>query len=468
MRWVVFGIMVTLSWPYAAHPHNHYYDQAHLWDRGLLFLFMLLSLRSPLWIPFFALQVVTSRVQTYHPVSSIIRILDELPFRTLGAVAGFGLWNLLVAELSAWRAGRRPAWLRLPAASIESRVLVFSILCLLGSYYAYAAIGKFELGAKPSDWALRSHLENLVVAAYLNGWHASWPEARVLALADHMRSLSLPIGLATLGLELGMALVLVHRWLTVPLLASAIVMHLSIVVLTGVFFWTWVLVDACLAVWLLWHWRSAELARIYSPTNAVLSLALIFALVVLAGQNRFAWWNTKWTTALELDALGRDGKLYRVDYADFSPYLLVTYWKARGASVPGLYGATPQQDTMQRIESADPRTLKSLCESRWARGGGLVPRNQPVDEFLQRFFRNRNRNLERGIPALPPPPTLRMRQPRGENPYRGQTPIVEVRVRAVETYYTGFVAGSAVLGGRADDRHPSARVAMAHGRPPSG
>jgi hypothetical protein len=56
---------------------------------------------------------------------------------------------------------------------------------------------------------------------------------------------------------------------------------------------------------------------------------------------------------------------------------------------------------------------------------------------MQRFFRNRNQNLERSIPSLPPPPTLRMRNPRGGIPYRGQAPIVKVRVRLVEKYYTG-------------------------------
>lgn len=437
MRWVVLGTMVALAWPYAAYPYNHYYDQAHLWDRGLVLLFMLLTLRSPAWIFFFALQVVISRVQTHHPVSSIHRIPDELPFRVLGAVAGFALWNLLAAWLRSRRDGGRPAWLRPLSAPIGTHTLVFAVLCLLGSYYVYAAVGKLELGAQPLDWVRHNHLENLFVAAHLNGWNGSLSEARVLELAHLIRPLSVPISAATLALELGMGLLLARRWLTVLLLVAAIGMHLSIVAMTGVFFWTWALVDGCVAAWLIRHRRAAELDRIYTPARALLSVLVIAALVIVAGQNRFAWWNTKWTTFLELQAVDREGEVRVIDYSDFSPYVLVTFWKPYGPSTPGLYGATMRQDVALQLESAEPEALEAQADARWIARRGPQTRGGALDEFVQRYFRNRNRNLGRNILALPPPPTLRMRSPREGIPYRGEAPVERVRVRFVEVFYTG-------------------------------
>ena len=438
LRWVVFAIMITLGWPYGAHPYNHYYDQAHLLDRALVFAFMLLSLRSPVWIPFFGLQVAISRAQTFLSVHMVTPIVDEVPFRILCAVAGFGLWNLASAELRSLREGVRLGGLRLRAAPIETHVLVFSVLCLFGSYYVYAGVGKVGVGIEPLDWVRYSHMDNLFIGAWLNGWNAGLPEAKALEIAGWLRRLSIPIAAATLAVEVGMLFVLAQWWVTVLLLASVVAMHLAIMSLTGVFFWTWTLIAGGWLVWLLWQRGSEGLKRLHSPVNAVLSFALTGALAAVFGWDPFAWWNSKWNTMLELDAVDRAGNVYRVDYSDFSPYLLVSFWEPYGPSYPGWYGGTPLQTVMQRLETVEPEKLKSGNDARWAAGQGPVERDPALDEFIQRFFRNRNRNLDRNILALPPPPTIRMRDPRGGGaPYRGQAPVVEVRVRYVEKYYTG-------------------------------
>jgi hypothetical protein len=300
-----------------------------------------------------------------------------------------------------------------------------------------AGIGKLELGAKPLDWVTQSHMDNLFIGAYLNGWHASLSEARALELAHWIRPLSIPIAAASLALEVGMLFVLTNRWATVALLGGVIAMHLSIAALIGVFFWTWALAAASLLAWLIWSWKSEGVKRIYSPANAAVSVGLTASLVLVFPGEPFAWWNSKWSTFLELEAVDRDGNVYRVDYTDFSPYLLVSFWKPYGPSIPGWYGGTPIQNVMQKLESVEPETLKKSNDSLWAAGRGPVQRDPALDEFIGRFFRNRNRNLERRIPPLPPPPTIRMRDPRGGTPYRDQAPVVEVRVRYVEKYYTG-------------------------------
>jgi hypothetical protein len=434
IRWVALGIMLTLAWPYGAYPYNHYWDQAHLLDRGLVFLFLLLTLRSPVWLPFFLLQIVISRVQTFHPVSMRTPILDEVPFRILGIIAGFGLWNLIAAPLGSLR--ERAGWLRF-ARPLEVRALVLATLCLFGAYYLYAGVGKVMLGERPLDWVIESHMDNLFIGAFLNGWNASLSEATALELARWVRAFSIPIAATSLALELGMLFVLASRRLTLGILAGIIAMHLGIVAVTGVFFWTWALVAACMLAWLLRWWRSEELLRLYTPANAVLSVVLTASFALAFGWDPFSWWNSKWTTHLELDAVDAEGHVYRLDYADFSPYLLISFWKPYESSIPGWYGGTPFQAVLRQLEAIDPAALKARNDARWAAGRGPTQRDPALDEFIQRFFTNRNRNLGRKLLWLPPPPTLRMRSPRDGTQYRDQAPVAEVRVRYVEAFYTG-------------------------------
>ena len=438
VRWVVFGPTLALTWAYAGYPHNFYFDQPHLFDRAWLIVIAALVFRSPIFALGFAVQVLISRAQTYHVINAITPIVDELPLRVLGIAFGFGVWNLLL------RTVRR----RFPGIAervrIEPSLLVYSVLLLLGSYYFYGGLAKLEIGENPLDWMMESHLENFLIASYLYGWLAFLSEARILEIASFVGTISPLISLATLIIEIGMLFLLVERRLTLGLLSAAIAMHTGIALTTGVWFWQWMVVDLSVLCWLWLRRGDDTLRQLYARPVALFSLALIIALSALFSNNHFAWWNTKWTTALHLEGLDRDGKSYSIDYSDFYPYLLVGYMKPYRSIESGIYGINSRQDLMRRLETVKPAVLIADLRSRRGENFGdhLIARKRSFDDFAQHFLGHRNRRLARGSSAsplafIPSPPRLRIRDPKGPNPYRDQAQIVGLRVRYSETYYTG-------------------------------
>lgn len=89
----------------------------------------------------------------------------------LGITLGFALWWELLDRLESLRPASRIAFakrwcrsLRLPISSV-----IYSILCLVGGYYAYAGMSKLLPGENLLDWVRFNHLENLFVASHLNG-----------------------------------------------------------------------------------------------------------------------------------------------------------------------------------------------------------------------------------------------------------------------------------------------------------
>lgn len=63
---------------------------------------------------------------------------------------------------------------------------------------------------------------------------------------------------------------------------------------------------------------------------------------------------------------------------------------------------------------------------------------------MLRYFQNRNRRMARGsssgdhvFPFFLSAPLSRMRYLNADNLYDDQAPVVEVRIRHIETYYTG-------------------------------
>ncbi|MFV1979456.1 MAG: hypothetical protein ACC649_08910, partial [Myxococcota bacterium] len=363
LRWPILGAAMALAWAYAGHGYNYYYDQGHLWDRLLIVALMFGILRSPFLIPLFLFEVLVSRAQFDHPLATKLPIGDELPLRALAIVFGCALWNGLLDGLATFRStrwGKSLAGWR-PPSRVPMHALVFSILCTIGFYYLGAGLGKMMLGANALDWLRYSHMENLFMSSYLNGWLSFLSEARALEIADAIRVLHLPIVILTLTFELGTAFILIRQRGTLLILAAISAMHFGIVISSGIIFWKWLTLDLALLVWLWFRREDQEVGRMYSKSNALFSVIVIGSLVALFGANQFSWWNTKWTMLNEVEVLDDEGEVYRVNYTDFSAYELFDLYKPRDRqNNTYAIGASTVQEVMQFFEDADPEELKSF------------------------------------------------------------------------------------------------------------
>lgn len=452
LRWVAFSAVAALCWSHAAYPFNYYYDQAHALDRFLLVLLMLATLRSPLVIPLFVFEMIISRGQLRHGISSLTPIGDELPIRLLGIIAAAALWNAAIASprlATLWKHTRFSRD-RLPRLRATTPAIVFAILCLVGSYYGFAGVAKLRIGDGMLDWVRDSHMENLLIGAYLNGWQWIGNVASALAHADTLRGLSPLLAFTTVAVECGMILLLVHRLGTIFLVISVLFMHLGIVAVSGIFFWKWLLIDVVLAVWLFAIRDDESIATLYSPTKALGSVLIIVATMLAFGTNEFTWWNTRWYSMLEVQAIDADGRHTRVAADDFAPYMLIDYMHPPGSKADTFgFGSTRNQEFAQRIEATDPQTLHSFLQQRRAENrtseNEQVPRY--VDDFMLRYFQNRNRRLadaqagdtfkHQQLPFIVSAPLLHLRAPHGIEHYDDSSPVVEVNIYHREMFYTG-------------------------------
>jgi hypothetical protein len=438
---------MTLAWDYAGYSYNYYFDQSHVWDRWLLILLMFGTLRSPLVIPIFVIEIIVSRAQFSHPINAVTPIGDELSIRLLGIVVGCALWNALLDGLKTIQSGPRFGILdgrRLPAR-IQTQSMVYSVLCLIGFYYAFAGLGKLMLGANFSDWLMFSHMENLFVASHPNGWLNDLPEARVLELAQVVRALHFPIAITTLAIELGMALILLRQRGTLLLLAVVSSMHLGIVVTSGIIFWKWMALDLALLVWLWLRRNDERVRRMYSTSGFVLSLVLIGGMSIGLDNHYFAWWNTKWIQLNEIEVIDESGKTYLVDFADFSPYTLFDMYKPpERRFFTNLYAMSVNQRVMRFFEEGDPRKLAQFfaprVEGREGRDEGerMGRKERIFGEFMTRYFMNRNRMPGQRVPPFwISSPALHNRHLSSPDLYRDQAPVVAVQLRFREMYYSG-------------------------------
>ena len=442
-RWVAFVTATALAWAYAGHHYNYFYDQSHLFDRWLIVALLFAILRSPLLIALFLFEVILSRVQFGHPISVLVPIADELTIRVLCIVVGCAFWNAAVDGLAELRTN---GWLktlpeRLLTGRIETHALVFAILCTLAFYYVVAAVGKMKLGVNLFDWLQFSHMENLFISAQQNGWLSFLSDEQALVVGDLVRRLHFPIAIMTLTFEASMAFILVRRRGTLLVIAAVCAMHVGIVVTSGILFWKWLALDFSLLGWLALRRHDEELARMYSPQNAVFSLLVIGGLIGLFSMNQFGWWNTKWTMLYDIEVFDEEGVVYRVDPADFASYTLFDLYKPMDRQVHTYaFGMTSAQRTMEFFETATIEQINQFGQGTAAEEIG-APSSEGAREFshfMTRYFRNRNRHPNNNVaPFWFPAPSTHNRFFTGTDVYRDQAQVALVRLRFREVYYTG-------------------------------
>jgi hypothetical protein len=142
-----------------------------------------------------------------------------------------------------------------------------------------------------------------------------------------------------------------------------------------------------------------------------------------------------------IEVLDEEGNHYLVAQADFTPYAFFDAYKPedRESQTFG-YGTTANQRLSNFFEEADPETLKRFSTSAPGLkvGPAVARKARSFNNFMGRYFRNRNAHPgQRVAPFLFPPPNRYNRYPSGPNVYRDQSPVVEVRLRFQEFYYTG-------------------------------
>jgi hypothetical protein len=127
--------------------------------------------------------------------------------------------------------------------------------------------------------------------------------------------------------------------------------------------------------------------------------------------------------------------------------MLIDFIDPKGTEVKTtIYGSTLDQRLAEKIQSATPAELRGYVDQQRELNfaSDRSRREGVVDDFMRRYFRNRNRTIARpdgarrsGFAFLPSAPPLHMRFIEATNVYRDQAPIVEVRIRYRGRFYTG-------------------------------
>jgi hypothetical protein len=240
--------------------------------------------------------------------------------------------------------------------------------------------------------------------------------------------------------ELAAVLILLGRRSALAVLVALPGLHLAVFVLSGIFFWKWMILEAALIVF----FARCDRDTLASFGPALVLLALPFAMLSprLFGVATLAWYDTPYSVNLELEAVGASGTVYRVDRDDMAPYeVLLTQGRLGFLAKPGMLvgslGTALDWNVASRINQA--RSADDLSEAEAEFG---VNQYQEDDSLVfDRFVRARFDQWVDQPPIRPPHHIWTGRAPAFLNvapvAFAGQEEVTEVRVRMHKVWWDG-------------------------------
>lgn len=372
IRFLVIIASGTLTWVYATYNYNLYYDQGHYFDRLLLFIFVLFIY----WRPFFVLPFLTVLlpiIWQFTVLQGFSFAIPFLPIRVLTLFSTFFLIYLLVK--------------RLPIADF-----VFLTGCLIATHYWVPGFAKLR-----EYWILYDHLNFLLPATYANGWLGFLDSETISLATQKLGYFNIPLEVLTLLFEFGSMFFFWNRHSVKFFLCSWVLFHLGIFLVTGIFFWVWILLDGAF-LYLFIKEDGISTLPIFNLKHLVVSMILIASGSLWSKPVVLAWFNVPVTYTYRFEAETEDGKTYKLPPKFFAPfdYQFTVGSFAYLDKKPLLsivWGTSSHADIAKQIMKLDSDKLIFSFEEQNGKVHFDEKAKEAFDFFIKQYIRNWNKHF---------------------------------------------------------------------------
>lgn len=295
VRGLIVLTAALMAWMYSTYDVNLYFDQRHALDRGLLVVLAALVWWRPFFVAPFVFLLLPVARQFQEPIGGYSLAQPLLPIRIL---------ILFVASFV------------LQVLSGNRKISDFACCFLVFVASAYVASGMAKVW---SGWVTHGQIYCLLFATHANGWLPFVEPPAVTVVAKAVSLLDWPMRLATLLVECAAVLFLWRRRVLLLFLGGWIAFHLAVFALSGIFFWTWIILDSVLMAFFLVD-RGTRSQQVFNPARFVLSVVLIGSSPLWLRPPRLSWFDVPVSYTYRFEATGEDGAERTLPPCFFAPY----------------------------------------------------------------------------------------------------------------------------------------------------
>ncbi|NCF87166.1 MAG: hypothetical protein GWQ08_16845, partial [Verrucomicrobiaceae bacterium] len=168
----------------------------------------------------------------------------------------------------------------------KGETVLLLVFVLIATAYWTCGLGKLRM-----NWISFGHLNHLLHATYPNGWLGSLSAEQISGISAWAAKFDWPMRVMVLAFGVGALGFLWRRWTMVALLTGWILFHLGVVLMSGIFFWKWMVLEVVILVFLVRN-RQETPFTIFRPSIFLMAVMLIGAGKVIFRPVNISWFDS--------------------------------------------------------------------------------------------------------------------------------------------------------------------------------
>ncbi|NNF00612.1 MAG: hypothetical protein HKN25_16455 [Pyrinomonadaceae bacterium] len=371
LRWLIMLTAGGLAWAFSTYDFNLYFNYAHYVDRFLLLIFMVFIYWRPVFvIPF--LTFLLPIIWQFNVLHGFPWAIPLLPVKILVLFSSVFLVSLLTKKF-------------------RTSDFIFLLGCLIAAHYWVSGFGKLSW-----FWLSKDQLHFLIPATYANGWLGFLDSETISSMANFLSNLNLPLRIFTLVVEVGCIFLFLRANVFRFFIVGWVTLHMGIFLYTGIFFWTWAIVELGLLFLFLKKNDLSDLP-IYGSQYAIWAFVLILTGVYWCNPVKLAWIDVPVSYTYRFEAENENGKHFWITPNFFGPYEYTFtlgnfgYLDNEKPSIAMVWGAGPSElvDLNSKDEFFNYEKERGLIRYEKEKA-------EAFRKFLQRYVRNWNERRSKG------------------------------------------------------------------------
>lgn len=383
---IIVGLCILiLTWSYSLYEYNYYFNQWHLYDRVLLIILGILSIRHPFFTIFFVLQTICISKQFTFPKGFVYSLTDKkIIFDILILYWLFYVFQIFIKNIN-WK------------------FFIVIILATIGNWYFLASYGKFRL-----DWLQENQTFNLYSSVQVFGWLQFLPDYITISLGSFIKNNNNFIQISVIIIELLLPIIiLLHRRLVLPTLSLYIVFHIMIFLFSGIFFWKWILLEISL-IFIIKYFQ----LNLSKSKYLLLYFPLLFCSSLFLKSFSLSWLDSGYIHHYKFHFQTDSNEIITLDASFFSPYDLIFaqnrfHYLFNNKVLSYTFGSTQSKDVVRFINDLKKNNFdkNKIINFKNKNGTNKYNLNKKLmlESFLKNFVMNKLQNDVKWINYIDPP-----------------------------------------------------------------
>ena len=298
IRRFILLLAFLVVWRQSTYGYNYFFDASHQTDRLILIALFLLSFWRPAFLGLLPPMVFLMEGQLSLSFLSYTTSEFSMPLKVI-----VGFCSLMLVGLFSKR-------------RFDSAFIWVALIVIMAHYWT-SAYAKMLI-----NWHEFGQIHLMMSASYAGGWLNFLDTDSISAILKNLSRFDMVAMVFTLLFESVVIFSLFSGPLLVILLLSAALFHIGVVVISGIWFWQWLLVDLAFVYFLFVksdkQYLSARSLPLYTRVIATL---LIASTPFWAGAPRLGWHDSPVSNVYQIRAVDADNYSTVLSPAYFTPYV---------------------------------------------------------------------------------------------------------------------------------------------------